>query len=208
MSSQQSSNSSLENHRSQLELHHKCALIELTLLSLPCTLPLHHFFSEDQTALSLITTYHSADMAMSYVQTISSPAEEANKPSIIYHMTKIKLVLADRLLDRGFEQALTLSMISEISESRHLLSVEPLHYPSQETLRSPSESSNKSTPVPIPTISQLAIRTAGNPRHTQGKARNIVTFGVGLSRPITPSSAPFVEEEDTKPNIPSSTSNS
>ncbi|KAG2343092.1 hypothetical protein BDR05DRAFT_1000401 [Suillus weaverae] len=156
MSSQQSSNSSLENHCSQLELHHKRALIESTLLSLPCTLPLDHFFSEDQTALSLITAYRSADMAMSYAQTISSPAEEATKRSITYHMTKIKLILADRLLDRGFEQALTPSMISEISESGHLLSVEPLRYPSQETPKSPSESSNESTPVPIPTVSQLA----------------------------------------------------
>jgi hypothetical protein len=111
MSSSQSSQSSLESHRSQLKLHHKRALVESTLLSLPCTLPLDHFFSEDPVALSLITAYCSADLSSSYAHTINAPEEEATKCSIIYHMTKIKLILADRLLERGFEQALTPSMI-------------------------------------------------------------------------------------------------
>jgi hypothetical protein len=99
MSSSQSSQSSLKSHRSQLEFHHKCALVESTLLSLPCTLPLDHFFSEDPIALSLITAYHSVDLSSSYAHTINAPEEEATKCSIIYHMTKIKLILADQLLE-------------------------------------------------------------------------------------------------------------
>jgi hypothetical protein len=99
MSSSQSSQSSLESHHSQLELHHKRALIEPTLLSLPCTLPLDHVVSEDPVALSLITAYRSADLSSSYAHTINAPEEEATKHSIIYHMTKIKLVLADQLLE-------------------------------------------------------------------------------------------------------------
>jgi hypothetical protein len=98
MPSSQSSQSSLENHHSQLELHHKRALVESTLLSLPCTLPLDHFFSEDPIALSLITAYRSVDLSSSYAHTINAPEEEATKCSIIYHMTKIKLVLTDRCL--------------------------------------------------------------------------------------------------------------
>jgi len=95
MPSLQSSQSSLESHCSQLKLHHKCALVESTLLSLPCTLPLDHFFSEDPVTLSLITTYCSADLSFSYAHTINAPEEEATKCSIIYHMTKIKLVFTD-----------------------------------------------------------------------------------------------------------------
>jgi len=168
MPSLQSSQSSLESHCSQLELHHKHALIESTLLSLPCTLPLDHFFSEDPIALSLITAYRSADLSSSYAHTISTPEEEATKHSIIYHMTKIKLLLADRLLERGFEQALTPSMICEITESRHgscdpfgPTPLQPMHS-SSDVPRSPSETSDESTPVPPPS-SQLTVRSSGAP---------------------------------------------
>jgi len=85
----------------------------LTLLSLPSTIPLDHFFSEDPTTLSLITAYHSTDLVSGYAHTIGAPEEEATKCSIIYHMTKIKLTLADHLLEQGFEQALTPAMICD-----------------------------------------------------------------------------------------------
>jgi len=207
MSSSQSSQSSLEAHRSQLELHHKRALVESTLLSLPCTLPLDHFFSEDPIALSLITAYRSADLSSSYAHTINAPEEEATKRSIIYHMTKIKLVLADRLLERGFEQALTPSMIREITESRHgscdpfgPAPMQPMRSLSPDVPSSPSEASDESTPVPPPS-SQLAVRSAGAPRRSRGKRRNTVAFGVGLSRPFTPSPAPLIKEEDSEPSV-------
>jgi hypothetical protein len=187
MPSSQSSQSSLESHCSQLELHHKRALVESTLLSLPCTLPLDHFFSEDPVALSLITTYRSADLSSSYAHTINAPEEEATKHSIIYHMTKIKLVLVDRLLERGFEQALTPSMIHEITESRHgscdpfgPTPMQPMHSPSLDVPNSPSEASDESTPVPPPS-SQLAICSSGAPHKSHRKRRNTVTFRVGLS---------------------------
>jgi len=207
MPSSQSSQSSLESHRSQLELHRKHALIESTLLSLPCSLPLDHFFSEDPVALSLITAYCSADLSSSYAHTINAPEEEATKCSIIYHMTKIKLVLADRLLERGFEQALTPSMICKITKSRHgscdpfgPAPMQPMRSPSLDVPSSPSEASEESTPVP-PSSSQLAIRSSGAPRKSRGKRRNSVTFGVGLSRPYTPSPAPLIKEEDSEPSI-------
>jgi len=207
MSSSQSSQSSLENHCSQLELHHERALVESTLLSLPCTLPLDHFFSEDPVALSLITAYRSADLSSSYAHTINAPEEEATKCSIIYHMTKIKLVLADQLLECRFEQALTPSMIHEITKSRHRscdhfgpASMQPMHSPSLDVPSSPSEASDESTPVPPPS-SQLTVRSAGAPRKSRGKWRNSVTFGVGLSQPYTPSPAPLIKEEDSEPSI-------
>jgi len=207
MPSSQSSQSSLESHHSQLELHHKHALVESTLLSLPCTLPLDHFFSEDPVTLSLITTYCSADLSSSYAHTINAPEEEATKHSIIYHMTKIKLVLADQLLERGFKQALTPSMIREITESRHgscdpfgPAPMQPMRSPSLDVPSSPSEVSDESTPVPSPP-SQLTIRSAGAPCKNRGKRRNSVAFGVGLSRPYTPLPIPLIKEEDSEPSI-------
>jgi len=213
MPSSQSSQSSLESHRSQLELHHKRALVESTLLSLPCTLPLDHFFSEDPVALSLITAYCSVDLSSSYAHTINTPEEEATKCSIIYHMTKIKLVLTDQLLERGFEQALTPSMIREITESKHgscdpfgPTPMQPMHSPSLDIPGFPSEASDESTPVPPPS-SQLAIRSSGAPRKSCGKRRNTITFGVGLSQPYIPSPASPIKEEESEPSIaPSSDS--
>ncbi|KAG1873552.1 hypothetical protein DFJ58DRAFT_721834 [Suillus subalutaceus] len=208
MLSLHSSDSSLNQYCSQLKLHHKRALVESTLLSLLCTLPLDHFFSEDPIALSFITTFRSADLASSYAHTIHTPKEEATKRSIIYHMTKIKYLATDQLLDRGFEQALTPDMIAEIVESSHSSSIDPFCSSTQEIPRSPSESSDDSTPVPIPTPSQLAMWSLGNPRHARGKKRATVAFGVGISRPITPSPAPIptiISDED-KPVISSSNS--
>jgi len=207
MPSSQSSQSSLESHRSQLELHHKRALVESTLLSLPCTLPLDHFFSKDPVTLSLITAYRSTDLSSSYAHTINTPEEEATKHSIIYHMTKIKLVLADRLLEHVFKQALTPSMVRKITESRHgscdpfrPAPMQPMRSPSLDVPSSPSEASEESTPVPPPS-SQLAIRSSRAPRKSHGKRRNTVAFGVGLSRPYTPSPAPLIKEEDSEPSI-------
>jgi hypothetical protein len=207
MPSLQSSQSSLESHCSQLKLHHKHALVESTLLSLPCTLPLDHFFSEDPVALSLITAYRSTDLSSSYAHTINTPEEEATKCSIIYHMTKIKLILADQLLERGFEQALTPSMIHKITKSRHgscgpfgPTPMQPMHSPSLDVPSSPSEASDESTPVPLPS-SQLAIHSSRAPCKSCGKRRNTVTFRVGLSQPYTPSPAPLIKEEDSEPSI-------
>jgi hypothetical protein len=121
-------------------------------------------------------------------------------------MTKIKLILADQLLEWGFEQALTPSMICEITESRHgscdpfgPTSLQPMCSPSVDTPRSLSEASDESTPVPPPS-SQLAIHSSRAPHCSHGKRRNTITFGVGLSRPYTPSPAPLIKEEDSEPS--------
>jgi len=78
--------------------------------------------------------------------------------------------------------------------------MQPIHSPSLDIPSSPSKASDESTPVPPPP-SQLVIRSSGAPHKSCGKRRNTVTFRVGLSRPYTPSPAPLIKEEDSKPSI-------
>ncbi|KAG2143311.1 hypothetical protein BD769DRAFT_1661748 [Suillus cothurnatus] len=82
--------------------------------------------------------------------------------------------------------------------------LQPMRSPSSDVPRSPSEASDESTPVPPPS-SQLTVRSSGAPRQSHGKRRNTIAFGVGLSRPYTPSPAPLIkEEEDSEPLVASS----
>ncbi|KAG2063020.1 hypothetical protein BDR04DRAFT_1164350 [Suillus decipiens] len=98
-------------------------------------------------------------------------------------------------------------MIREITESRHgscdpfgPTPMQPTHSLSPNVPSSPSKASEESTPVPPPS-SQLAICSSRAPCRSCGKRRNSVTFGVGLSRPYTPSPAPLIKEEDSEPSI-------
>jgi hypothetical protein len=90
-------------------------------------------------------------------------------------MTKIKLVLADQLLEQGFKQALTPSMICEITESRHRscdpfgsAPMQPMRSLSPDIPSSPSKASDESTPVPLPS-SQLTIHSSRAPHKSHRK---------------------------------------
>jgi hypothetical protein len=102
-------------------------------------------------------------------------------------------------------------MIREITESRHgscdpfrPAPLQPMHSPSLDIPKSPSEASDESTPVPPPS-SQLAVCSSGAPHCSHGKRRNTIAFGVGLSQPYTPSPSPLIKEEDSEPSVASST---
>jgi hypothetical protein len=106
----------------------------------------------------------------------------ATKHPIIYHMTKIKLVLTDRLLEQGFEQALTPSMIHKITKSRHgscdpfgPTPIQPMCSPSLDIPSSPSEASDEGTPVPPPS-SQLAICSSRAPHKSMWKKKEYCHF--------------------------------